>query len=353
MGIEVFRPNLPKLDSIKPYISRIDASSRYSNFGPLVDELHERFALYFGVAKNQVISLSNATLALEGASKVICNELQWLSPSFTFSATNLALLNAGADFVFGDIDKNWRLENNQEFFNIMDVCPFGDSLNLSRFEDNKKFVIVDAAASFDSMRNCGEIIQSVRFPVGIVVSFHATKILPGAEGGLFISNSTAWVNEVKQWSTFGMRDSRLSDGVGTNAKMHEYSAALILASLDTWTTSRHKWLTNKEIALKLCEKIGLEVQPSMYKDHATSYWIIRSKPEIISRIESAFGKLQIGSRRWWEFGCHEMQAFRDVVKLPLENTHSIARETLGLPFHLNLSKSDFSLIERIITESLG
>lgn len=353
MKIDLFRPSLPKSYSVMPYLKRIDSSAVYSNFGPLVGELHTRLAEYFGVHKDQLVTLTNATLALEAAVAVIHSNDSWLTPSYTFTATNLSLKRASAKFVFGDIDKNWRLQDHKDFLEIMDVCPFGDSLDLTRFDEKKRHIIVDAAASFDALKDCGPIINDARVPIGVVVSFHATKTLPGAEGGLFFSNSKEWVNEVRQWSTFGMKGNRSSEKVGTNAKMHEYSAAIILASLDGWNLTRELWLQKREVALEISEKVGLAVQPSMYKPLASPYWIISAKRDHILRIEKALGRMQISSRRWWEYGCHKMQAFKDIPQSSLINTEKVSAESLGLPFHLNLSRSDFSIIERVLGESLN
>ena len=345
MAVDLFKPKLPSLELLAPYIKRIDESERYTNFGPLVNELHSRLAKYFGVPIECLVSLANATLALEGSVEVIQSNNDWLSPSFTFSATNLALNRVGANFWLGDVDENWRLKVLDEFRNIVDVCPFGDSIDLSRFKEKKDFLVIDAAASFDSLYNCGEVLRSVDFPIGVVVSFHATKILPGAEGGVFLSNRAEWVDEVKQWSTFGMKGSRSSDKSGTNAKMHEYSAAVILASLDCWENSRKSWIALKKFALDICEKYQIQVQPVMKKEFATPYWIIRSIGQATSSVERVFSELNIETRRWWEFGCHNMAAFKRTRKFPLSQTEILAKETLGLPFHLNLQVTEFQQIE--------
>lgn len=353
MVIHLFKPKLPTLEFLSPYIKRIDESQKYTNFGPLVNELHSRLAKYFGVKTNSLVSLANATLALEGCVEVTQSKNEWLSPSFTFSATNLSLKRVGAKFWLGDVDEDWRLKDKVEFRNVMDVCPFGDSIDLTRFNQKKDYLVIDAAASFDSLRNCGEILLNADYPIGVVVSFHATKILPGAEGGVFFSNRTDWVDEVRQWSTFGMKDSRCSDKDGTNAKMHEYSAAVILASLDSWETTRKSWIELKNIALEICQKNQIQAQPVMKKEFATPYWIIRSSEEVVSLIERVFGEMEIETRRWWEFGCHNMNAFENTQKFTLSQTEVYAKETLGLPFHLNLKKSELAKIQETLEKCVS
>src|SRR6476661_10558001 len=65
--VPVLRPLLPTVDRLLPYLSRIDASRCYTNWGPLASELEGRLARRFGVGDHGVISASSGTAALVGA----------------------------------------------------------------------------------------------------------------------------------------------------------------------------------------------------------------------------------------------------------------------------------------------
>lgn len=346
MKLPVFVPKLPTVDELLPYLREIEAAKYYSNFGPMVSRLQSELAKYFGVQVDQVVTLSNATLALEGAVATSSSkETRWLSPSWTYAATNLALERCKVEFEFGDVDQDWRLIPKDSCSAIMDVCSFGDNLKLNRFINPHQTILVDAAASFPALKNSGKLLNEHAGPIGVVVSFHPTKVLPGVEGGVFISNRPSWVEQIKIWSRFGMqKESRVSEHVGTNAKMSEYQAAVILASIKSYERLESDWVHIHNCAKEISTSLGLNTHPAMNRKMLSSYWIIESEPESIRELEEAALTSGFQTRRWWEYGCHQMPAFSNRNKFPLPKTERIAETTLGLPFHLFMGSQEFDII---------
>lgn len=351
MTIPIFVPDLPSVDQIAPYLRQVELSRVYSNFGPMVERLHERLASYFGIDVNQLTTLSNATLALEGAIQTISNnETKWVSPSWTYAATNLALERCNVKYELGDIDNNWRLIANHSDSAILDVCSFGDRPLVERFTGLKKTLLVDAAASFPAIQNYGSKLSSFDEPVGVVVSFHPTKILPGIEGGVFLSNKPDWVAEVKKWSKFGMGlESRISTQLGTNAKMSEYQAAVIMASLEKFEVNREKWVALHQKAQDLSLALGLKTHPSMTNGQLSTYWIIESSPSFINAIDKNSNLNGFEVRRWWEHGCHQMPYFQTKVTRVLDETERVANSSIGLPFHLFMEEKEFNHIFQVLS----
>jgi len=329
-----------------PYLEAIDLARNYSNFGPMVSRLHSELAEYFGVEENHLVTLTNATLALEGAIQTSSNsETEWSTPSWTFTATNLAIEKCHVQYQFHDVDQEWRLNNTNLKSSILDVCAFGDTLDLTRLNCANRTILVDAAASFPALRGCGVELSTYSSPVGVVVSFHPTKILPGAEGGVFISNSSQWVEEVKSWSRFGMKTgSRISEHIGTNAKMNEYQASVILASMEKFQTLEERWHKIHNQARQVSKDLKLEVHPAMKRGFLSTYWIIESSSSFIDLIELSSNEKTIQTRRWWEYGCHKMPAFSRIRAETLVNTERIAASTIGLPFHIFMRDHDFEEI---------
>jgi dTDP-4-amino-4,6-dideoxygalactose transaminase len=350
VSIPVFIPKLPSTDQVIPYLRQIEESSVYSNFGPLVLRLHSELAEYFGVQVNQIVTLANATLSLEGAIQTVSQkDTRWLSPSWTYAATNLALERCKVEYKFGDIDQDWRLIADNSDTYVLDVCPFGDSLKLERFTNPTQTILVDAAASFPALKNCGKIISTHHGTIGIVVSFHPTKVVPGIEGGVFISNSVEWVEQVAQWSRFGMNSgSRVSNQIGTNAKMNEYQAAMILASMKDFETLRKDWVVLHDKAKQISSSLGLSTHPAMSKGEISSYWLIEASPNLINLIESSFLKHGYQTRRWWEYGCHQMPFFVKGSPISLPATERVASSSIALPFHLHLCDEDLEAIHQAI-----
>lgn len=354
MTIPVFVPKLPTVEDLLPYLREIELARTYSNFGPMVLRLHSELAQYFGVQVNQIVTLANATLALEGAIQTSSNkDTKWLSPSWTYAATNLALERCNVDYEFGDINQDWRLIPDSSYSAIMDVCPFGDALALERFTNPGQTVLVDAAASFPALKGCGQVISNHVSAIGIVVSFHPTKVVPGIEGGVFISNRPEWVEQVAQWSRFGMKaGSRASIQIGTNAKMNEYQAAVILASIKNSETLRKDWVKLHDRAKQISSSLGLSTHPAMSKGEISSYWVIESLPDLIDLIETTSLKNGYQTRRWWEYGCHQMPFFIKGSSIFLPATDRVASSSIALPFHLYLRDEDLERIYQAIGQLL-
>lgn len=356
MVIKLFESKLPTTDELTPNLKKIEIERRYSNFGPMVEDLENRLSKYFGVQIDELVTTSNATLALEAAVQTSGNDLRWLTPSWTFTATNLALARAGVEYTFGDVDDNWRLQIVAGYDAIMDVCAFGDSISLNRFSEFKSTLLIDAAGSFAALENLGTLLKTRKSPTGVVVSFHPTKMLPGIEGGVFISNNKDWVAKVRYWTNFGMDTKsveRNSHQIGTNAKMNEFQAAVIICSLEKYFTElKDEWKNLHDIARQISRQVGIQTHPAMKRGLLSTYWVVQADSITIQNIEKTFSRRGIETRRWWGFGTHRMDFFKEKKSAPLPNTNRIAMNSLGIPFHLFLSPSNFSIILDSLSEGI-
>ena len=343
--IRIMAPVLPSADKIFPYLKKIDSNGIYSNFGPLEQEVRSRFASHFGIPFNLVATCSNATLGIQGALATSNSPVDsnWEIPAWTFTATAAAavLSNYGAQFV--DVDSDGRIVPSPHAKSIIDVLPFGDEWVSDRLSDEIDFIVVDAAASFDALKDIP--LERVK-PFAVVLSLHATKILPAGEGGVLISNDPAWVKRFQDWTKFGMTLGRISSFVGTNAKLSEYSAAVCLASFDDWPRIRASWAAIGNKARKISVENKFALLSAFEKEFISPYWVLVMKSE---EQKKAFTKhcleLGIETRDWWESGCQNMQAYDGFERSDLQNTVTMAQTTLALPFHLRLTDDEWSRIE--------
>jgi dTDP-4-amino-4,6-dideoxygalactose transaminase len=351
LPIPILVPEVPAFGSIKKYFEAIDVSKIYSNFGPLNSKLRERISIYTGVPSNRIATCANATLAIQG---LIQTDLElsykWVMPVWTFTATAAAALNSGAAISFVDSRDNWRGDfgNGETFdYSILDVAPFGDSLDLTSINSCRS-LIVDAAPSFDALQ---DVRLHNRYPIAIVVSMHATKLLPAGEGSFIISNSAEWIERFQSWTNFGMNSDRESIFVGTNAKMSEYSSAVALASLDHWDNFKKTIMTAATSAKSISHKFGLKTSPAMERGLATPYWIlVMNNPNQKLLLIEKCDDLGISWRDWWKQGIHKMPAYQDKVFGQFPKTDYIAQTTIGLPMHTSLTTNDFNRIEYAISQ---
>lgn len=350
----VMQPRLPNTESLLPYLTRIDQSRVYSNFGPLHQELSDRFATYFGVDSSHIALVANGTLALQAAIESIGQVGDtWVLPSWTFVASGQAILSARRRPHFVDVDLDtWAMQPNHRSFargNLI-VAPFGSAPDLDAWRSIPGHKVFDAASCFDACRSIGPKIDEASM---IMVSLHATKTMPAGEGAVLIGPQP-WIERAATWANFGFSGSRFSSGPGMNAKMSEYHAAVGLASLDSWSEDREDWNFAMSRAVEITNECQLYVQPSFSDHHVTSTWNVRL-PKGMNSTTLASDLFQSGieSRRWWPAGVHEMPAFTGQTADPQDNTDELVRSVVGLPFGRDLTSGHFDRIAESLKISLG
>ncbi len=369
--LPVCRPRLPNADRLLPYIARIDAARWYSNFGPLVQELEHRLALRWGVAVGSVATFTNATLALTLALQALARPgaSLCLMPSWTFAATAHAVRAAGLEPWFLDVDSSGALSPQAirdilpqlpaKVAAVVAVAPFGRPLDPAPWaalrDEIGVPVVIDAAAGFDGLR-VG--------PVPAIVSLHATKSLAAGEGGLLVSDDCDLTAECRQRATFGFRRGRQALVAGTNAKMPEYSAAVALAALDEWESSRAAWMA---VAAGYRRHLPgtVALAPQFGESWVSSTCVVTPESGAVVTPESgavvtpesgdcapmaaACAAAGIETRRWWEAGCHVQPAFADCGAAPLPMTARLAQATLGLPFFVDMTEAEIERVCRVLT----
>lgn len=352
--VPILVPKVPKYTEYAHYLDEIDANNTYSNFGPLNSRLRTNLASYMGLKGWQLQTVANATLGIEGsiATSNMSLTQKWATPSWTFTATAAACFRSGIDFQFVDIEDSWRADLGGHFSGLVDVLPFGDDLNFNRpYFDRLDCLIVDAAASFDSLKN---IKIPDHIPIAILISLHATKSLPAGEGGVFITNSEEWANRFKSWSNFGMNESRISNLLGTNAKMSEINSAIALASLDKWEDTKAEIQLRNSKAIAITNKYDLSTTSALEKNYATPYWIVKFKDSNQkNKMRLAFKQKSISTRDWWASGCHNMPAYRNVPYKSLSKTNHAYEISLGLPFHHKLTEDYWTDVDSIFSSYLN
>ncbi len=358
--LAVAQPWLPPAERVLPYLQRIDEQRRYTNFGPLVGELEQRLAERFeGPAS--VTAVSSGTQALALALRAATDDAPGYCalPSWTFVATAHAALLAGLKPWFLDVDpETWMLDPAEVRAAFEDapgrigavaaVCAFGRMADIeawARFRDDTGVpVVLDAAAAFDALTDA---------TLPAAVSLHATKALGAGEGGFVAARDAAFAERVRELSSFGFRGSRLSHLPATNAKMSEYAAAVGLASLDGWPSSRLRYLlAAQRLRMALIDLPEVGFQPGWGLQWVSSVCVV-ALPEGAS--EPVAGRLKaagIDTRRWWGEGCHANPAFSLVRRQPLPATRVLAESTLGLPFAIDLEPAQAERIAEALAAAL-
>ncbi len=341
--VPVMRPILPTMEVLAPRIRRMAASGWYANFGPQEQELRARFADLLDVDVAQVATASSATVALQGA-VAVSPATTWAVPTYTFPATPLAVLAAGASLRFGDVraSDHWldvdRLPGDVE--GLLPVAPFGADVDRRPWDPDRE-VVIDAAASIGSVL---PPLRSLPRTWAIAFSLHATKCLPAGEGGLVVFGDADRAERFRRWTNFGLAQTRDSEHLGTNGKLAELLAVCAHASLDAWDEVRHEWQVAQERCSDLSSRFGLD-RLTPPEGGVTPYWIVQfPDPGVRAAVETALAAHGVASRQWWGGGCHRMPAFRGLVASgPPQDfpvTDEVAPRQLGLPTYRRMSDAE-------------
>lgn len=342
--IPVMRPCLPSSDRLLPYLRLIDDSRVYSNGGSLTRAFEERLRTHFNVeavtlCANATIGLALAIVAQSPPIGSLC-----MVPSWTFAASAHAIylaglvpwivdVNAESQQLTADMARDFLREAPGQVGAVMPVMPFGapaDMLSWDVFRDETGLaVVIDAAAAFDTVRPA---------ETPCVVSLHATKVLGIGEGAFIACSDHHLIERIVQRGNFGFHNTRESIVPAVNAKLSEYSAAVGLAGLDLWQSSRDGYLNvAKEYRRQLDRSVHMA--PGQGEAWATSTVVVRlthSERGLVPVIEGLHAD-GIGTRCWWGGGLHRHAAFTECPRTDLTVTDTLAGSSLGLPCWPDLS----------------
>lgn len=348
--IPVMRPSVESPQKSLPRLQAVQESRIFSNNGPQVRELEQRFAGIFGVDQEKVVLAASGTAALSGAMEV-SSVRTWDVPAWTFAATAHAAIAVGHTIKMVDVSPHtWaiNMENkaDRKVGKIL-VLPFGAPLRDVLWADDQE-VVVDAAASLGNMLGRLGYLPA---RTALVFSLHSTKVMGIGEGGLVVFGDTNRAKEFRRWINFGFEGSRSSISRGVNAKFGEYAACFLHTELDHWEATKSRWMEARAKVVNFSRSHSLEISPNT-DSGITPYWIIvlRSRLERDSLEKQMFAH-NIETRRWWGGGLHTMPAFTGFQRETLETTDNLAQRYLGLPFFLGINEDHLERID-VVLESL-
>lgn len=360
-SIPLLRPMLPSVEELVPFLTRIDESRHYTNFGPLHNEfLQSLLDLQRNLEGGSVHGAltANATLGLELvlASLDLPSGSRVAVPALTFPATATSVLRCGHTPVAIDVDADtWLLTpesfpvnpRKYEIAAVIPVATFGMPQNVESWAVWSRAyqtpVIIDAAAAFGS--------QKTAHGVSVVCSLHATKTLSSVEGGLVLTRDESLASRIKAMTNFGIGHSALR--ISGNAKLSEYHAAVGLAHLRQWpaqVSARRELLSAYQDALNgfVC----------MQKDtglFAPSLMPVRLRSsQQRNFLEDACAEAGIQTRRWYQPLLHEHPSLSGVeIVQPLKHAEALSSTLIGLPFFPDLTRQQLAKINEVVKNSVN
>lgn len=360
--------SIPTMEEYSKEIEELFESHWLTNMGIKHRTLQEKLQEYLGVENVEL--LTNGHMAIEMALQALHlpEGGEVITTPFTFASTTHAIVRNSLIPVFCDIrEDNYTMDASKieslitdKTCAILPVHVYGSVCDIHEIEKiaykHGLKVIYDAAHAFGvsvNGRGIGEFGDVSCF------SFHATKVFNTIEGGAvtYSNENKAFGREIYRLKNFGIRDAETVDGVGANAKMNEFCAAMGLCNL------RH---VEEEIAKRKCvyeryifhlDNIkGLYIwKPEKNITPNYAYFPVvfdkelfgKDRDNILKRLEEN----GIGARKYFypltsDFDCYRGTYSSDSTPI----AKKISKNVLALPMYADLGLDDVDYICKIILE---
>ncbi|KPZ09268.1 DegT/DnrJ/EryC1/StrS family aminotransferase [Pseudomonas syringae group genomosp. 3] len=355
--INVTKTYLGDIEQFKRYVEGIYARGWLTNHGPLAEELTERLKDYLGV--RHIILTNNGTLALQVAYRALGLSGSAVTTPFSFVATSSSLKWEGIRPIFADIDPaTWNISPQhiknsiaEDTSAIVATHVFGNPCAVEAIEqiarEHTLKVVYDGAHAFgvrharQSVLNHGDIST---------LSFHATKLFHTIEGGAIITDDDELARRAHLLCNFGISGVDRIDGIGINAKLNEFSAAMGLCILDNIGNILEE---RAEIAHRytssLKDYLDLQ-QPETDSQLNNSYYPVALRDEQqLLQVRSALNLRQINPRRYFYPSLDTLEYLQPQPAQPV--SRALSERVLCLPIYPGLQKADQALVIRTLIET--
>ena len=360
--IFVTRSSMPPIEEYVNEIKPIWDTALLTNMGKYHKQLEQNLIQYLEVDNLQLFT--NGHLALELLIQAMNLDGEVITTPFTFASTTHAIIRNGLTPVFCDINpedytmdvtKIERLITDKTSA-ILPVHVYGHICNIREIERiaNK----YDLKVIYDAAHTFGEKIDGQgigNFGDASMFSFHATKVFNTIEGGGVTFSSENIGKELYKLKNFGIKSEVIVDGVGSNAKMNEFQAAMGICNLRHITEEISKRKTVVERYRKLLSNVdGVKI---MYdKENVQSNYsyfpvIFNEKVFGFTRNEvcDKLKENNIFARKYFYpltngFDCYHGKF--NVTETPV--AQHIAKRVLTLPLYADLGLDDVDRICDII-----
>lgn len=353
--IALNKPLTPDLVTLTSYLTQVNDSGWYTNFGPLHQLLTERLEKYLGV--ENLLLVSNGTLAIQVACKTL-NINSAITTPFSFVATTSSLLWQGIETAFSDIDaKSYNLcpkaldkalTQDSQYDGIVATHVYGNPCDVESLEKvaskHDKKIVYDAAHAFGIKVGNESVLN---FGDASTLSFHATKIFHTVEGGAIVFKHKADYEKAKQLINFGLQADTSLGEPGINAKLNEYQCAVGLTLLDKIEqVIEHR----SELFNLYCEELKGIVEIPQWHDKANvngAYMPIYIADKTLQqKVIDALANQDIQSRRYFTPSLDV--AYSERYSFGCDVSRKIAGGVLCLPLHASISVEDVFQVTKVI-----
>lgn len=360
MSILVTRSSMPPLDEYVEEIRPIFESHWMTNMGPIYKKFQKQLMAYLQVPEMSLFV--NGHMALEMAIDALGLKDKGgevITTPYTFVSTTHAITRNGLEPVFCDIkpddytidpDKIEALITEKTVA-IIPVHVYGAVCDVEAIqkiaEKYKLKVIYDAAHAF------GVTYKGIgigNFGDASMFSFHATKVFNTIEGGGIVYKNKQYRTKLHELKNFGIHGAEDVCGIGGNAKLDEFRAAMGICNLrhiNDYICARRKVVQRYDEHLSNIDGLRLNKQQENVTPNFAYYPVYFDEKKFGKTRDQVFEELakhDIHARKYFYPATNEMTCYRG--KYP-ENTpiaHDVSTHILTLPMYEELTLDDVDKI---------
>jgi dTDP-4-amino-4,6-dideoxygalactose transaminase len=360
------QPIVPDLEQFSALSKEAFSTRCLTNNGKFYQEFEDKLKDFLEC--DYIIPVTNATVGLFTALKVLNIKGEVITVLFTFPATFNLLFNfVEITPVFVDISpetfcispESIRKSITEKTVAILPVNAYGFPCDVEAIDEiagqsNLK-VIYDATPSFAvkyrnrSIVNFGDIS---------VLSFHATKVFNTGEGGAIVCKSEELYQKCKHFIDHGIIDRDCIELSGFNGKLDEIRSIMGILNLQkvSYAIECRKNVVEKYLALfskvkseKIVIPHSLYASPDTVLNY-TYFPIVASSEDIRDLICEELRKNGIHARKYYYPNPSDMPN----IKIPagrvetMSNTSFISKRVLCLPVNPYFTDSDCAYIQETL-----
>lgn len=367
--IERIRMSAPDIDELDiEAVVEVLRSGRLS-LGPNIEAFEKAISHYIGVRHAVAVSSGTAALHLIVKALGLSRGDEVLVPSFTFAASVNVLLYENVTPVFCDIEDltynldPLRLEQRitSRTKAILAVDVFGHPAEwetISAIAAKYNLRVIDDSCEALGAEYAGRKVG--QFGDAAAFAFYPNKQITTGEGGVIVTNDSEIARLARSLRNQGrseMGSWLQHERLGFNYRMDEMSAALGLSQLrriETFLTKR------QHVADLYSERLSAvpHVRTQFVRPHVRVSWFVYiitldegvNRAAVVENLQAS----QIPVRGY--FSPVHLQNYiigrKDCRIDGLPVTESIARRTLALPFHNQLTKQDVEMVVDALHEAV-
>lgn len=356
--IPVTKSFIPPLEDYSALVRRAFDKGWLTNRGELVLELEEALTRYLDVER--LIIMTNGTLPLQIAAKVLGQGGEIITTPFSYVATVSSIVWEQCTPVFVDIEADyWTIDPagieaaiTPRTRAILGTHVFGNPCDVEAIQAiaarHGLAVIYDAAHCFGVRYKEQSIF---RYGNVSTCSFHATKLFHTGEGGAVFCANQELHDQFYYSHNFGHNGPLDFHGLGINAKISELQAAMglaVLPHIEEIIASRKAIVDRYLTAFAATNLQAMTIRPGTHWNYSYFPVVFASSAQR-TQVEKALLEKDIVPRRYFYPSLNTLP-YVDHVAMP--QAESIAERILCLPLYVGLEEDEQARIIQIILAQL-